>query len=284
MINSQEKIETCLQAALDQRSKFIVALPSDTTSISNLDTVLEDFDDKFLYLEVSSLGPQVPRWEGLEITCYFRLVQKKGGYKEMFFNFSSSIHKLSKKGSNFVQMVLERPSRLNMGQRRSSLRIDLDIQHILGFKLWEEDRFIRPQTQEQKAGLYPPKIELERIQDGSFQILDISAGGMKARVRPKLFKDLALNWNKGSTLIMWIVLDEPSARQKEEFWLKTRVKYKLEDYITKDVDMGLEFTHYGTITENKKMKWLRVRDNYLENLGNWTHKRYIELYRQGLAS
>ncbi len=66
--------------------------------------------------------------------CYFRVVQKKGTKKEMFFNFGSRIIKL------------------DIGQRRSSMRIEMDTKYILNFCLWEEHRFIRPKTEKKEQG------------------------------------------------------------------------------------------------------------------------------------
>ncbi len=48
--------------------------------------------------------------------------------------------------------------------------------------------------------------------------------------------------------------------------------------------MGVEFTHYGQITPDKKMKWLAMRDHNIESLGNWTCKCCMENYRKGVAT
>ncbi|MFP4214016.1 MAG: PilZ domain-containing protein [Desulfohalobiaceae bacterium] len=278
-----QNLQTCLEAAKDQRSKFIVSMPEEATSISSLNCTLEDFDQEHLYLEDSSLRQGNSQWVGLEVTCYFRLLQRKRGQKETFFNFSASIKRVGKNQSGFVELVLERPSRLDIGQRRASMRIQLDLRYILGFYLWEESSFIRPKQQEQKPGLYPPRLHLEHVRSGSLRIMDISAGGMRLRMPSKTSKDLGLQWEQGTLLVIWITLLEPSDGKKQQYWLKARVKYQIRDSVGRDLDLGLEFTHYGRIDASKKLKWIRVQDNVLEELATWTQRRYLDAFRQGLA-
>ena len=283
MITSSDKLQTCFQAAQDQRSKFIIVMPEKATSMESFEATLEDFDERNLYLEISTLENYSSSWEGLEIICYFRLTQKKGPQKEMFFNFGSRIVRLAKR-EKMVQMVLERPHKLDIGQRRSSMRIEMDINHMMNFCIWEEHRFIRPKTKDRKTGLYSPRINLDYIQEGSFTVVDLSAGGMKVRVSSKLIKELELDWNRGLALVIWMNLDDPEKSKTQDFWIKGRIKYRAEDFFSRDVDMGVEFTHYGQISQDRKMKWLAVRDHNIEPLGNWTYRRYMENYRKGVAT
>lgn len=283
MENSPVKIKRLLQEAIDQRSKFIIALPDDLSSVSSLNASLVDVNDEYLSLEVSSITKFNPRWEGLGVTCFFRLITTKKPRKEMFFNFKSmiSIHEQGK--NDQVQVRLDFPEKLEIGQRRSSLRIDMDPGLVLGFSIWEEDRFIKAADGENKKGLHPPKISIDHIKSGLVTIIDISAGGMKKKITPEAVQQFGLNWNKGSTMIIWLVLLEPDTGQKNQFWLKARVKYKYQDFVSKEIDLGLEFTNFGRISPDKKMKWLKVKENNIDKIGNWTYQRYLEHYRQGLV-
>lgn len=282
-VTDPQNLQTCLEAAKDQRSKFIVSMPEEATSISSLNCTLEDFDQEHLYLEDSSLQQGNSQWVGLEVTCYFRLLQRKRGQKETFFSFSSQISNVGKNEAGFVELILDRPFRLDIGQRRSSMRIEANFENILGFYLWEEDRFIRPKQEGQTQALYPLRLHLEHIRSGSLKIIDISAGGMKLRVPPKVLKDLGLQWEQGTMLVFWITLHEPSGDKKEQYWLKAKIKYNIQDFVSKELDIGLEFTHLGKIDENRKLKWMRVQGHVVEELQNWTQRRYLEQFRKGLA-
>ncbi|RQD73523.1 hypothetical protein [Desulfonatronospira sp. MSAO_Bac3] len=283
MITSPDKLQACFQAAQDQRSKLIIVMPQEATSMDSLEASLEDFDENHLYLEISTLENYSNSWHDLEIICYFRLTQKKGPQKEMFFNFGARIVELAKK-EKIVKMVLQRPQKLDIGQRRSSMRIEMDQNLMVNFCIWEEHRFIRPRTKDRKTGLYSPRINLDYIQEGSFSVVDLSAGGMKVRATSRLIKELELDWNRGLVLVIWMNLDDPEKAKTQDFWIKGRIRYRTEDFFSKDVDMGVEFTHYGQISPDKKMKWQAVRDHNIEPLGNWTYRRYMENYRKGVAT
>lgn len=283
MENSPGKIKRLLHEAIDQRSKFIIALPEELTSVSSMNASLMDFNDEYLYLEVSAITKFNPRWEGLGVTCFFRLITKKKPRKEMFFNFSSRISSHEQGKSDQVGIRLDFPEKLEIGQRRSSLRIDMDPKLVLGFSVWDEDRFIRAADGENKKGLHSPKISIDHIKSGLVKIIDISAGGMKKKITQEAVQKLGLNWNKGNTMIIWLVLMEPRTQQKDQFWLKAKVRYRYQDFVSKEIDLGLEFTHFGQISPDKKMKWLRVKGNNIDQIGNWTYQRYLEHYRQGLA-
>ncbi|MFP4324472.1 MAG: hypothetical protein ACLFP9_00470 [Desulfonatronovibrio sp.] len=282
MEKSPAKIKRLFQEAIDQRSKFIIALPEELTSVSSLNASLMDFNDQYLYLEVSTITKFNPRWEGLGVTCFFRLITRKKPHKEMFFNFKSKISGHEQGRSDQVQIRLEFPEKLEIGQRRSSLRIDMDPRLVLGFSVWEEDRFIRAAEGGNKKGLHPPKISIDHIKSGLIKIIDLSAGGMKKKITPEAVQQLGLNWSKGSTMIIWLVLLDPGTQGKDQFWLKARIKYRYQDFVSKEIDLGLEFTSFGQISPDKKMKWLRVKQNNIDQIGNWTYQRYLEHYRQGL--
>lgn len=283
MIDSQEKIKAAFQAAMDQRSKFILALPKEVTNVSGMDTSLEDFDQNHLFLEASSLDSFNPEWQGLKITCYFKLITKKEPRKEMFFNFSSTIAGIEKKKSGQVIFRLTLPDKLDIGQRRSSLRIEMDIKLLKGFSAWPEDRFIRQNPESGKKGLHKPVITLEHMQKGLFRIIDISAGGMKLRSTAAAQNISQGRWQKGSTMVIWMVLLDPDRDDSKQFWVKGRLKYRFEDFVSKDTDLGIEFISHGRITPDKKMKWVPVKEHNIDEIGNWTYQRYLAQYRQGIV-
>lgn len=283
MEKSLKKIEGLLQEAIDQRSKFIISLPGDMSSVSSLNASLIDFKNGYLYLEVSTITRFNPRWEGLGVTCFFRLIATKKPCKEMFFNFSSKVYSREQGKNDQIVVRLDFPEEIEMGQRRSSIRVDMDPKLILGFSVWEEDRFIKATERENKKGLYPPKICVEHIQSGGIKTINLSAGGMKKKITQEVVQQLGLSWDKGSTMVIWLVLLEPRNQQKEQFWLKAKVKYKHQDFVSKEIDLGLEFISFGQIGPDKKMKWLRVKENNIDQIGNWAYQRYLEYYRQGLV-
>ena len=281
MIDSRKKIKACLQEAMDQRAKFLISLPEEITSVGGLDTSLSEFDDNYLYVEASSLNKFNPGWENIIVTCFFKLLTKRKPRKETFLNFKTRLTSHAKHTEPII-LLLDFPDKLEIGQRRSSIRIEVNPRLILGFSLWNEDRFIRATANGTQRKLHKPKASIKDLESGRIKIMDISAGGMKLKILPDAVKDLGLNWEKRDTIILWLVLSHPEKNDREQSWLKARVCYKYEDFVSKEFDLGLEFINFGQITSDKKMKWLRVKDNNIEPIGDWTYKRYLEHYRQGI--
>ncbi len=268
---------------MDQRSKLFISLPDGTSSIGGLEGIISDFDKSTLFVEASSGSSFSVNWEGLEVVCYFRLVTKKEPRKEMFFNFKASLGKLQKDKAGNSIFSMNMPAEIKIGQRRSSLRVSVDPKLVHGFSVWQEDHFIRPATNDKKKGLHKPLVSTEDIHKGNIRIVDLSAGGFKLQLKLNGTKNAGLSLNKGQTMIVWIVLLEPDNNQREQIWVKGKIKYSFEDPVTKDVDLGIEFVNQGLITPDKKMKWVRVRDHNIDKIGNWTYQRYLEEYRQGLV-
>ena len=281
MIDSSKKIKACLQEAMDQRTKFLISLPEEITSVGGLDTSLSEFDDKYLYVEASSLNKFNPKWEKIFVTCFFKLVTNKKPRKETFLNFKSRLFSPATPTDPII-LRLSFPDQLAIGQRRSSIRIEVNPRLILGFSMWDEDRFIRTTANGTQKKLHRPKVSIKDLESGFIKFMDLSAGGMKLKIFPDTVKDIDLNWKKRDTIIVWLVLSHPEKNDREQFWLKARICYKYEDFVSKEIDMGLEFINFGQINSDKKMQWLRVKDNNIEPIGDWTYKRYLEHYRQGI--
>ncbi len=282
MLN-REQVVTCLQEALDQRAKIILDLPQEATSLRDINGTLEDFDNQYLYLLVTGLNKFNPDWKGMEIKCFFKLVQKTGSRREIFFNFLTMIYNIERDDAGYIKFVLPWPEKLDVGQRRAAMRIEPTLKFVLGFYLWPENRFLRTKTEQGKAALHSPKLTLDNIQNDECSIPDISAGGMKLRLSKRFYKNLDMVWEKQSSQILWLTLFDPAAGKNEEFWLKTRVKHMVDSQHGNAVDIGLEFTHFGQINEKKKMKWRKVKGHNVEYLDNWIYQRYIENFRQGLV-
>lgn len=278
MIKSRNKIETCLNTAIDQRSRFIIALPQEESGIHDLGGYLAEFSQDSMLLETDS---QVfkQRWQELPLTCYFMIEDTKGMQKTVFFNFQCTVRETRKDRFNQFKLKLDFPEALNIGQRRKSMRVGVDPRLVMGFSLWEEDRFIQKSENGQK-GLFPPLMTVDQVKAGAVRLKNLSAGGMKAAFNNKITDKLDQKWEKGHPLILWLVLKEPCNGQKLVFWLKARIKYIFPDKQEDFSAMGLEFTSHGEIDCNKKMKWTMVRDNCIDALSNWTYQRYLEEFRK----
>jgi c-di-GMP-binding flagellar brake protein YcgR len=281
MIGTPDKINKYLDAAMAQRSKFIVLLPPALSSIKDLSASLEAFDSNTIQLEVSALKHGNQGWIDHVVKCYFNLIVKKEQQRQTFLNFTSQLLDVKTNRSGFVDLILKYPSRLDVGQRRSSIRVEVDQKLVCGFHVWEEDRFLRRSNG--KVCLHPPLISNDDLASQAARIQDISAGGLKLCLKSNTASKSCLNWEKGHSMIILIVLSDPHKGTNEQHWLKAYVKFKHEDFVTKDVDLGIAFSRVGKIMPDKKMCWISVEGHHVDAIGNWAYQRYLELYRKGLV-
>ncbi len=280
MTESHKNIKACLETAQDQRSRFIVTLPSDVTSIRDMYTSLDRFDQKYIYLEASALNNVNPKWINQTAMCYFKLVTKRDGRRETFFNFRSPITGMKKNQHGVIELQLAYPLKISIGQRRSSIRIEIDENLLTKFFLWDENRFIK--KTDKKTAFNKPLISVQDIKSHLVKIVDISAGGVRIRISNKVRKIHNINLEKGHYIIIWMTLHNPEAKSNEGYWIKGKIQHKYEDFVTKNIDIGVEFVGTAIITADKKMKWTTVKDNNVEPIGNWAFQRYLEQYRKGL--
>lgn len=131
---------------------------------------------------------------------------------------------------------------------------------------------------------------------------DVSAGGIRIRLTAKLLKDICTEnssekagtvaegklegpaaWTTGERLVTWIVLSEQTDNGHQVLWLKGRISYRRKDYLNKDVEFGMEFTHYGKNDQSGKIVWIPVRENDIQVLGTWVYQRYLERFRRGIV-
>lgn len=270
-----------LEQAKDDRVKIIV-VPAALRRISkSVSGTLVAKTKGGLQLELTSLGKLSPDvWQGTEVTCYFELqdVQRGCGF---YYNFTSKVASLVKEVGVWV-CIVDWPKELQLGQRRSSMRIVPNPANILALSMWPEERFMYRSKEDDKVKLHPPVISAEHLQEKHIQVLDISAGGLKVRFSGRVLGDVVKEWNQKSSFILWLVLLEPKKQEKIVCWFKARGRYAFADPVSKDVIMGLELTAQGIKENAGKLAWKTVEQNNVKLLSAWTYDRYREEHARGL--
>jgi hypothetical protein len=299
-ITNSQTIQSLLQEAYDLRLKFIISLARETGTHFDVTGLLREIGDKTLTVEVVGLSANTASWVGQSVTCYFKIrdhVRKA----DVFYNFSGPVLDAVAARSN-SKLILERPTGLDIGQRRSSIRLDPASDDILNFSLWEEGNMVFRCPETGRAKLRPPIVGGQQFEHGMVTVQDISAGGIRMRLAAKLLKDISAKalgptevaaveakpvgpaaWIRGSRLILWLVLGDQANNGHQVFWLKGRIIYRREDYLNKDLEFGVEFTHHGKNDQSGKIAWSLVRENDVQELGAWVYQRYLERFRRGIA-
>ena len=171
-----------LEQALAERSKLIVIPKLLSRSPKSVAGTITSFTQKSINLELTSLGGlTMANWLRDEVACYFQLNDRAKAC-EFYYNFTSPVLSLTKQPGGYV-CVLRTPEALSLGQRRSSMRICPRPEHVLGFSLWPKGQFMIKCPETNKVKLNPPMITNDHLQEKQVQLLDLSAGGMKVKLR-----------------------------------------------------------------------------------------------------
>ncbi len=267
-----------LDMALDQRTKFHLVFDNEVTSIHNLSCTLLSFDATRIILELTSLRQASQRFVGEALTCYFRIVEKKPKIREVFYSFRSVVREVGKSRQDTVVFKIETPTSLGQDQRRKSLRITPDMAHFVSFDAW-------PFRASGGVDFNAPGISLDDFKTPQMRLANISAGGLKLVAKHARMRELDPEFAKGSRLILHVKIREQPKIAVDECWLIARAVLIYEDFVSKDVHVGMEFIAYGRLDpETNKLAWKKVQDNVVEDVSSWTHQWHLDLYREkGLA-
>lgn len=283
-IANLETIQNLLQDALAQRAKFFICLPREMSSLKELSGVLQEITDQYLIIEVSGLRADPFSWVSQSVTCYFS-VRDQARKTDIFYNFTLPIRDSVVRGG-ICNLVLERPVRLSVGQRRSSLRLEPASEDILGFSLWEDGMVASRCPQVDRVRLREPLITREHAEKGLAASRNISAGGVRLHLSSKLLSDLhrelQRDWARGTRLVLWLALADTTRANHLTCWVKGRIRYRLDDYLGNDAVVGIEFTHHGKKDSRGKVAWHPVMENAIQDVGTWVYQRYLEQFRRGI--
>lgn len=284
-IANPDTIQSLLENSQDQRSKFFISLPRELSSLTDLSGVLREITEHHLTIEISSLRADPVTWVTQSVTCYFS-VRDQVRKTDIFYNFTMPIQDTSVFRGNY-NLILGRPTRLNIGQRRSSIRLEPASGDILGFSLWEEGMLVASCPEEDRVKLCDPVVQREHADKGMAAIRNISAGGIRLYLSNKLLSTLQQefqqDWNRGTRLVLWLALADKSTTGHHVHWVKGRIRYRQEDYLNKDAEFGIEFTYHGKNDQNGRIVWNPVKQNIIQELGAWVYQLYLERFRRGRA-
>lgn len=287
-IANLETIQNLLQDALAQRAKFFICLPREISSLKELSGVLQEITDQYLIIEVSGLRANPFSWGSERVTCYFS-VRDQARKTDIFYNFTLPIRDSVVRGG-ICNLLLERPVRLIVGQRRSSLRLEPASDDILGFSLWEDGMVASRCPQVDRVRLHEPLITREHAEKGLAVSRNISAGGVRLHLSSKLLsafyldfqRDLQRDWSRGTRLVLWLALADSARANHLVCWIKGRLRYRLEGSLGNDAVFGIEFTHHGKKDQRGKVAWHPVTEHAIQDVGAWVYQRYLEQFRRGI--
>ncbi|MBF0480582.1 MAG: hypothetical protein HQK82_02780 [Desulfovibrionaceae bacterium] len=263
-----------LGLALAQRAAMHLVFDNEVTGIRNLSCALTRFDANAIELELASLKGAGQRWLGEAVTCYFKIVENKTKAREIFHAFRSSVLGAGPGGRESVLITIKTPESIGRDQRRKSLRMTPDMADFAAVAVWPYDG----------SGSFDPcspRLILSDFKDANVRLVNISAGGMQLAVKNAVLRRFDPGFKKGNRLIMFLQVTGDVSAIADECWLIAKAGSVCEDFVTKDVSVGLEFIGQGRVDPlTRKVAWKKVLDNVLEGVATWTHHWHLEMYRE----
>lgn len=244
---------------------------------------LEDVRGEALDLELSSIKDANQTWIGRKVECLFRLANPKHPTQSTFYSMSSEIMGIKKLGSGAGVITVQFPEKVEISQKRMHLRLEPPTNLLLGMAIWPEQ--LAPSGAEErqiKNWGKPRLIYVTGETANPFHIENLSGGGIRVGVERDTIKDSGLDFEIGQTYILLLDLHEPEDQRKLRFWLMGRIQNRYEDFETRKLSFGMQFTRQGKrLTEPKnEIRWQRVPEAGIDDLGNWVVKRHLEMYRR----
>jgi len=271
---ARSQIMNLLDVAHSQRTKFHLVFDNEITSVHNLSSSLLSFNSGVIKLELTCLKQASKRWIGETLTCYFKIVEKAPKAREIFHSFRSVVSDTGQNKQESVLLTIKTPAFVGQDQRRKSLRIAPDMSSFVSLNFW-------PFSSSGSVDMSSPKLVLDDFKTLNVRLANVSAGGIKLIVKHAKLQELDSDFKKGTRLIIHAKINGVPGSTMDECWLIAKAVMVQEDFVTKDVHIGMEFIGVGkTDPETRKVIWRKVVDNVIEDVATWTHHWHLDLYRE----
>jgi len=119
-----------LEDIRDQRAKIKLEFDEGVTSIKNLTATLLEFDASGMTVEVSSLKGATRAFDGVQLSCFFRVRDRQARGREQFLTFDTSVQGVAQRPSGMVHFTLAFPQNLRSAQLRRSVRVKVDARKV----------------------------------------------------------------------------------------------------------------------------------------------------------
>jgi hypothetical protein len=272
------EISAILEQALLLRSRMDASFHPIATSRQTISCTLIDLAPDGVTLEMPLGVTPSENWIGRLMACYFRIPRENRD--PYFYTFVSAVRGVRKQGE-FHHLVLEVPPRVELGQKRRHLRLELPPRDIKDFRVWPaaEDGSFHFEPDPQK---WPePLAEYTRDERAGLRVLDISGGGIKLSFDPDRYAGLEDFVARHPVLFMRLELEPVGGLTIPPYFLAARLRTKAQDFDNGRLMLGYEFVECCSSDGGETIDWIRIEpENGIDELVTWVFKRHLELYRE----
>lgn len=265
-----------LEQALAQRAKMDLVFEEGVTTLTGLSCSLSAIGKDSLRLDVYGVGGP-GNFSGRRFECFFRIREGKGGVG--FYGFSSRVEQVRQARHGGVEFVAAMPAKVARSQRRRSVRVRPEIEWFEALLLWKGA--MTPETDNESILLGLTELR----QAKACRLENLSAGGMGVHYDRQFCIDSRHFPAVGDEYTVYLRFAQEMRNQPRELWLSGRVVRSLEDPVSKDLDVGIEFLHVGRKggEEGAVVRWVPVADNVTEELINRIFEWHAAMCRERAA-
>ena len=261
VIKESNEIRRIFEQTLNERSKFEVSFSKKHKFFSHCSPV--ELKKKSIVLELPVNIVPTKEWNKRPVYVYFSISGKRPGVKNYYY-FESEIQSFFSEG-NYHFIVVKLPNILEIKQKRRHFRIEAsnkDFEKIVVYFLYHQKKM-----------------------DLSFpiSIVNISAGGIRLKIKRQFKKEVGFSIDNPPLIL--IFLSFFIEKKKRNILFLCQVKNFHEDYITKDLEIGLQFIKQGFIDPKHKnvIKWKEVKEDEGQDLiARWVFLKDLSLIRKGI--
>lgn len=284
-ITDPETIRMFIRQAFEQRRPFEIQVDSEAdTKRPTLRTSPEQLGPNNFTVEVNGIESLSNKWIGREVNVFFR-VNLDGDF--IYYTFITKIGSIHFPLKGLCHITLPIPQMLENRQKRSFLRIKPPDEYFKGAAIWHGRSLPEGDTLSDLAKWSRPDLLLLPGRLEQFDVLNLSAGGMRLRVPHSVVRANELEFTSVERIIIMLDLIEPDQNKLLRFWLQSRIQSVWFEHPSRDLYMGVQFLSWarpreypgGTIRSD--LEWLRLSSsNEVESIGNWVMRRHLELFRE----
>jgi len=247
-----------LEQAVEQRSRMDLVFEKDVTTIKGLSAAVNTVRKDLLVLDVYGLK-QGGALAGKYFSCYFRIREGKAGVG--FYSFRARVLEARQTANGGLAFLSSLPVRVDRAQRRKSMRVRPELSWFEAVMLWKGAKRVGPERSEAVFGL------TELRQGKLCRMENMSAGGVGFHIDREFCRKSAFCPSMNDEFTVYLRFSQEVRNQPREIWLSGKVVRLVEDRVSKDLELGLEFTHLGRNSQiTGQMEWPAIRDNVAEEL------------------
>jgi hypothetical protein len=284
-ITDPETIRMFLRQAFEQRRPFEVQIHKDVdTRRPNLRTTLEHLGPHNFTLEINGIESLSRQWIGRQVSIFFQ-VNIDGDF--IYYTFQTQIDSIYFPLKGVCHLTMSVPTLLENRQKRAFLRLKPPAEFFRGSALWHSTAL--PDDAHMYDLAFWPRPSLLDLPGRleQFEVLNISAGGMRIRLPHAVVRAQNLHFTSVERVIVMLDLLDPEQNNKLlRYWLQCRIQSVWFEHPSRDLYAGLQFLAWAKPREipggqsRSGMEWLRLpSSNEVEPIGNWIMRRHLEIYR-----